>query len=435
MADRTYILVGDDWNGAFESFVTQIAKNPNVSIIRPTPGQTVSDAIRAANIEVPANIIIACHGGEDGTFVWNKDDPKDSGIIKTGSGAGDWQADPTYNQKYLPRYGDAFAALPRSGIDLISVTGCYGGTAIQSADVPSGAVVYSMVGSSTVGVSGIQDFLIKNPTLSAIPSLVAAFGSMDAETVRAIAYWEKEYSAKVEVQRSEMLPWGVSVGGEHGQLISLGREFSLLQSAAKNGKLDQAAFQRAVQMVHENFDLAHNNAANISGSIDNIAQKILRGDTLSAVDERVGLALTTAYLETSGRLRIYKEQAVSGKTALDRLSDVQVLDLQRFLNRELPQRTSPYDSDDVETGPRVPETGRVDYDTRAMYDWYCQRKDLDPMTDLPRIIALASVNGQLTVLNSNQSPLASAADNKSPSIHAVVAKTAALDAGTFNAIG
>ncbi len=74
MADniRNYILVGFDHNDAFEKAVSEYHNHNNIVIIHAYPGESIEEATK--EIKGPANVTIMAHGGNDGTFTWNKDE-------------------------------------------------------------------------------------------------------------------------------------------------------------------------------------------------------------------------------------------------------------------------------------------------------------------------------------------------------------------------
>ena len=125
----TYILAGYDHNDAFKMSLDQWEKRAkekgDVVIIRPTNDSEE----RINNIKPPANIIVEAHGTQEGAIEWVK-----------GS--------------RLP-YSTLFKALPREGIQSVTINGCYGESAMGMMDnLPPGTLLQSRVGAKVTGLGG-----------------------------------------------------------------------------------------------------------------------------------------------------------------------------------------------------------------------------------------------------------------------------------------
>ena len=392
----TYVLAGFDHNGAFKDTMDFFADKPNVVIVHPKPNEPIVQTLVRAHITPPANIVIACHGGADGTVDWNKYDPKHPN-------------DPTAS----PSYEDIYAALPRQGIGHIAILSCYGGTGITLKSLPSGAIVHSEISRKTEATSDQDLTFTAVYTEAVIPQIITSLGSLNPYTVHFITRSERKDDAK-KVTRKDMLPLDIGIGGKAPQNISLLAQLERLEGAAKQYRLDNVAYGQAVQLVHHYFDISHINASGIDDAITRIADKLQQGGSLNEHEQRVGMAIAAAYLQTSGALEQYRHAAVTGEDALAKLSPGQIRDVQRLINKEMLFLGAADDSANV-CRPGVKENGVVDENTRAGYRLYCMKHHIDPIMDISLVAASASVDGQLAAMNEKQPARTGTLDDKAPS--------------------
>jgi hypothetical protein len=311
---KTYVLEGFDHNSAFKDANGIYAQDPNVVVIQSHPGQSIKEAV--GQIKGPANIILDCHGNEDGTFRWDKD-----GKAVT--------------------YAELFAALPREGIESVTLGSCYGESAEKEKILkaaPLGTIVQSMIGAHSIGDNNFITQFAENITAHKTTNSTALF-------LESLAVFKpEEYKAGLEAYNADnkttfdanpehSLPHMLGVGG--GKSIDLETEMSRV--VHKDASFNASAWQTCVEEVHEIFESSSTGKivstvkpAQSSGWLDSAATKIASfmsaGDNVSehtsdksnidavakqmqsgqmpegAAEKRIAYALTAAYLDKSGEL-------------------------------------------------------------------------------------------------------------------------------------
>ena len=316
----TYVLAGYDWNGAFKTPMTfwraSVQEKKDVVILYPKPNQTMQQI--AAQIKPPANIIVECHGGSDGSFGWGKD------------------------SAYY--YADLFQALPRKGIQSVTINGCYSGSALDNLQgLPDGTILQSRTGAKVAGWGGANwRFAKEVASYKEITPLSIMLEALDATDP---AIWKKEEAennawikahpqeAKKEhleienINPNDVLPHTIGIGGHPPILLDLNQQMVALSAAAKAQRLDQKQFQRAIDQVKEHFD--PNNGAGerpdgirawigdttgiyfgrknkLDEHIDAVAAKLKAGADTSKFtleEKRIAYALTIANLYDTGAMQ------------------------------------------------------------------------------------------------------------------------------------
>jgi hypothetical protein len=297
MPIKTYVLIG--YNQAQED--AAYSQRKDVIILRPKVGESIAEV--AAKIHGPANIILQCHGGEDGTFTWHENESKHHS------------------------YTELFQALPRSGILSITLGSCYGGTA-QRADIlsaaPPGCLVQSITGEKTPSSKSVtpkfaaESKFLTNPTdlfLEALDNFHPARYKEFQE------YGNKKLGAHDITDPDMAMPHMIGLGGKPPLRIDIKAEMKQLTHA------DKAAMARAIARVQDRFDtecrvtyvnekgqkeldgfmeqsLGDPAEKALDGSIATMAAKLQKGYVPQNVDERkLAYAITAAYLDESSAFR------------------------------------------------------------------------------------------------------------------------------------
>ncbi len=305
MPIKTYVLIGYNQADKDAIYSESARVDPNVIVLRPKKGESIAQV--AAQIHGPANVILQCHGGEDGTFTWSKEQYE-------------------LKKPFTP-YTELFQALPRSGILSITLGSCYGGTA-QRADIlsaaPAGCLVQSITGEKTPGTNYVtkkfaaEGKFLTNPTnlfLEALDNFHPATYKEFGEFVN------KRDGTHYITDPDAAMPHMIGLGGKPPLRIDIKAEMKQLTHA------DKAAMARAIARVQDRFDteckvtyvnkkgqkeldgcmnqsLGPAAEKALDGSIATMAAKLQKGYVPQNVDERkLAYAITAAYLDESGTLR------------------------------------------------------------------------------------------------------------------------------------
>ena len=324
----TYILAGYDHNGSFASEMklwrARAKKDKDIVIIEAQAGQTMEQV--ASKIRPPANVLLLAHGGEYGGFDW------DNGT------------------SYL--YRDLFEQLPK-GVASVTVSSCYGGSALGMADsLPAGTLLQSIVSAKVQSWGGRISKRRTIETIAAGPItplnlMLEALDSTDPafyqQTAEATNHWIRTHPDKAEKQNQTMsnaraedvLPAQIAIGGGAGAPLMLGldQQMQHLAADAKQGSLNAPAWQKSIADVHAYFDPNDGNRTTfrrvltawvgdatgtylgagktLQKKIDAIAQKLGAGEDVSQFtpeEQRYAYALTIAYLHESGTIQKWVQQ-------------------------------------------------------------------------------------------------------------------------------
>ena len=271
--------------------------------IRATPGQSVAEA--AGSIRTPANVILAAHGQPEGTFLWNLGEK-------------------------LP-YADLLGALPREGVHSVTITSCYGGTALSYETLrmaPPGTIVQTIVSESSKGVFGFTkrwgDELrdIDRPGDAFIVAL-DNFDPQDYE--RQIRYLNATYHESSDHSPDHALPHVIGIGGTNPQRIDLDDTITRLAASGATLATDKnwASSVSHVQSLFDTVNLRMNPDAPdeqmmsggdehaLDDAIAAVAKKIERGERPANVEERrIAYGLAAAYMDASGELARMQAKAI-----------------------------------------------------------------------------------------------------------------------------
>ena len=135
---RTYILLGDGFDNILHNGELEAAQRSGAVIIKAGNYKSLEDAVSAIN--TPANVILAAHEANNGTFRWRGD-------------------------QIPPPYSELFSALPKKGVDSVTLESCYGGTGQSERFLkvaPAGTVIQSMVGPTVTGTGNFVINFTKN---------------------------------------------------------------------------------------------------------------------------------------------------------------------------------------------------------------------------------------------------------------------------------
>lgn len=311
MGGRTYILVGDQWEGDGKIVANGFLEStrPDAVIIRARDYPNIADALKQITPPV-GNVEIHAHGSPDGTIEWSA--KKDS-----------------------TSYTSVFSGLP-VGVQTITIHSCYGGSAeatkfLQAA--PGGSTIISMAGPDTVGsTEAIRKFMSNTPgTGSPTDIYVQSLNAYDPQVfVRNSQYWrdlkerndaERRADPTIKIDSAaatfgaiddkspvDYLPHIVGIGG--GQRIDLAVELGNLSH--KNPQVVEQAITRA-QTALTTADHAQFLA---------VADKIRHGQPLgtapnpidAARELRIGYAIAAEYMDVSGELAQRQKAAVDAHT-------------------------------------------------------------------------------------------------------------------------
>lgn len=239
---KTYLIVGPDHNGAFTQGVDvlkaagQVTGN-EVVVIQPVNG-SFQQAIAAANISPPANVILYAHGAETngrpepGAFVWSDG----SNLQAVG-------------------YDVLYDSLP-VGIETISIASCYGGSAHNpeyTRYLKPGTSVVSLVGSDSLRATGAQNLGISELLLQDIgqPSPADyAINALDNFDLTAYKVTNRDLlGANPDRVLANALPHRITIGRAGGpQNIDLDAYLD-----GRNIRISEGAIAR----IRERFNLAN----------------------------------------------------------------------------------------------------------------------------------------------------------------------------------
>jgi len=286
---QTYVLVAD--NNEIESDI--YSKRGDCIVIAAKKGESLAQAVK--KIEGPANIILTCHGNEDGTFDWHEDE--------------------------AISYAELFKALPPKGIVSITIDGCYGGSAegpnlLKTA--PDGALVQALTGAKTVGWNCFtQQFARETKGMTdPVDLFLKALDTFDPDMFKK----ETEDSNKKDGSRDDTnpehaLPHMIGIGGHPPRVINLAAEVEKLADYNNGPGLDSLAWNTAITRVQKQFDtiecrdghtpigLGPKAEALLQAHIAFVADKIKHGEMPKNVEEKkIAYGLAAAYLQESGEL-------------------------------------------------------------------------------------------------------------------------------------
>ena len=290
MADiTTYVLAGYDKESAFADELAVYAKRSDVKIIRPQEGVSFKKALE--EIKPPADIIIACHGGEHGTFQWK--------------------------EHFSFHYDTLFKDMPQEGIGAVISTGCFGEMAQFGTHIPPGTLVMSLVGQKVPSwggndASGVR-FAFETQGITDPVRLVLK--SLDAVDIYQNGLEAATYNAKhkhdgvahVDANLGHILPQVITIGGTPPLVIDMAKETDALLQHGPEGKINRTAFADAIRMVQDTFDAHGSRHAEhkLDKHIAYVAELMLEGKSPKNMlwdDVKIQRALAIAYLEKNGDL-------------------------------------------------------------------------------------------------------------------------------------
>jgi hypothetical protein len=229
----TYVLAGDDHNGALTDTVEAYKKDKNVVVLSASDYPSIDDAVK--QIKPPANIVIACHGeayergNATGTFAWAKHD------------------------EIGPEYGQLFSQLP-GGIGTITVLSCYGETALDMLqDMPAGTVLQSLIGMNAPNLAGFAEMFQEETVKSTDPNslILEALDNIDATYIDKVRRYTSDDGKVIPLSRGDLLPQIIGIGGNPPIEIDLDK-----QSGGLGSQITQnpTAFKDAISLVKKHFD-------------------------------------------------------------------------------------------------------------------------------------------------------------------------------------
>jgi hypothetical protein len=227
----TYVLAGFDHNNALTDTVEAYKKNKNVVVLSASDYPSIDDAVK--QIKPPANIVIACHGGKDGTFDWSKD------------------------EEISPYYSDVFKTLTTnstSDVGTITVLSCYGETALDMLqDVPAGTVLQSLIGMNAPNLSTFIEPFQTETVKSTDPTslILEALDNIDPAYRDKLSKFKNGGEEIIPLPRGDLLPQIIGIGGKPPIEIDLDKQSGGLTSQiTQNPK----AFKEAISLVKKHFD-------------------------------------------------------------------------------------------------------------------------------------------------------------------------------------
>ena len=310
-----YIFVGDDMAKNNRT----LSGHPSATIVRNSGSRgsdSVEDAMRSIH-HASINVLLLSHGAHDGTFLWR---PKEQ-----------------------LHYNSFFAALPREGVQSIVLSNCYGGTAnsdkfLKSA--PAGALVISLSGAqSPTNGEQVLDYIkeTKGET-NPINLFIKAMDNFDPKHYQdSQRYWNKVDHENDSDDPELALPYIIGMGGNHPRRINLQEQLQLI--GKKNFLTDETnAWKDSLTRVQDLFDTIHKvdnpdrpghyktqnlgpeAEAALDAKIQAIADDIRHGKPLDGKDpitraenKRIAYALAAAYLEESGQIARWREEAIANE--------------------------------------------------------------------------------------------------------------------------
>ena len=233
----TYVLVGHDHSGTFEGDIQaweeRSKKDGDVAMIYAKPDQDLQSAMK--DIKESGNVVLVAHGATDGKFQWNKDE---------------WIS-----------YSQMYSALPRHGIEMISIGACFGGTAVTEnmlSYAPPGALVHAMVNSAVLrkGDSGQSTKeIIANKAISPFIILLENIDAVEPVMLaEAIKKRNVKFNEKTETDPEKMLPNVVGIGGNPSRLVNLSDEMARLHEKIHLNDENSHTFSLAISAVKNHFD-------------------------------------------------------------------------------------------------------------------------------------------------------------------------------------
>jgi|GEM_PF-3140743 len=159
----TYVLAGHDHNGVYDDAIKTYEKAGFI-VLRPKEGETFQQTIKA--VKPPCHILMACHGGKDGTFTWHE---KNGSMSYTRA---------FIDLQQLPDQG-------KGGILSMTLQNCYGGTAQNMLGTLSAGAVFQSLSSESIATYGMSidkfsDEIGAAPTRGKL--LLEALDSVDPRT-------------------------------------------------------------------------------------------------------------------------------------------------------------------------------------------------------------------------------------------------------------
>ena len=334
----TYIIAGYDGTGGFNEpmkvwdqreFDSRMHPAPgkdDVVVMRPRPGETFEQTL--SHIKGPANIVIESHGSNNGYMQW---------------GNGDFHT-----------YGELFAALPRTGIQSITVSGCYGEAAQSMLDqAPHGAIVQSVGGSKTTMDGRISGLVATDAAaeknLNPLTIMLSALDHNDPkryqEETESQNRWVRDNPEEAKAQEigyedanpNNVLPHTIGIGGKPPTNIDLNVEMARISAQGRTGKLDPHAMAAAVAAVKEhwkddappkeeglgdrirgwfsNEPPQSQETGKSPAAVDAVARKLASGaDTnqFTLEEKRIGYAITVADMYKDGSIARAVERGTKG---------------------------------------------------------------------------------------------------------------------------
>lgn len=315
---KTYVLVGYDHNDAFDESVQQWTKRAkekgDVELLYAQPGESMAHLASRIK-EKPAHLIWAAHGDSDGSFQWNKE--KSYG------------------------YDELFCKLPRTGIDLVMIGGCYGELALLGMNgLPDGTILQARNGRKVLGWGGSRDRMSKeissHPEITSLSIMLEALDNVDPYL------YQKWHEDKVKrdpqaaykkgmpatLDPNDVLPQLIGIGGTPPITLDLDEQMKTLSRHGQTGcfiKAHRPAFKRAIADVKRHFDVNQGdgtvwdvlsdigiNPLSMDKAVDAVATKLEAGaDTreFTLKEKRIGYALTIALLHESGEIARLRKKA------------------------------------------------------------------------------------------------------------------------------
>jgi hypothetical protein len=297
---KTYVLVGHDNNNAFGGLVSAFARRANlkgdVVLLQAdaypnTSYPTIEEAVKA--IEPPARIVVAAHGSPDSSFEW-----------ASGQRVG---------------YDALFKALPREGVELVTVAGCHGSSAEQAAaNLPAGTVLQSLVSEAVPGWSGAltrfaDEVVSQRGPLTTLSFLLKGLDNTDPRDSVDSAINDRE-DAKAnkrqtfDYKKDDVLPYSFSIGGNPPAHVDLDQEVSNLRGRTQAGPAAKANYEAAVAVVFSHIDGKSSDTFNaydideVQRQVRDTAQHILEGKPIGIDEKRIAYAIAIANLHTSGEM-------------------------------------------------------------------------------------------------------------------------------------
>lgn len=285
----TYVVIGSRMDDDHLDYM----KRDDVLLRCAERGVSVADTLK--EIALPANVILQAHGGEDGTLEWgDEDDSK--------------------------QYSEFFGDLPRKGICVAMIEGCYGDTALeQIKHAPDGTIILTSSNRTSSGLSSSQLLETEGYGItSAIDYYLETLDNFSPDYKALIKYNDKKNGTRSDRNPDHALAHRIGIGGEKGQVIDLDTHYR--EMARHPETMDMPAMERAVERVQEHFDtmdyrfnpkdksmeytyLGSKEEKQLDARIAKVADRLQHGHLpRNTTERRIALALTAAYIEESGAL-------------------------------------------------------------------------------------------------------------------------------------